>query len=308
MSKSKLISFVGSGPGDFELITVKGLRRLKQADVVIYDRLVNPLLLFHCKKTCEFIYVGKTPYQPTIKQSEINQRLISSSKAKIVRLKGGDPEIFGRLTEELTAVKAANLNYEIIPGITAASGSAAYNGFSLTERGLARSVTIMTGHLKNGDTQQLPVMTQDQTLCLYMGVEALPKFIPHLLKNNFSKETKIAVIGWGTYGRQKTLVATLETVQAKLEKTEIKNPALIVIGEVVASHEEFNWFQNLPKFGEKILLVAQRPPKISELIFYTEQGADIWWQQVGEKRDRRFDAVSERYLAEQKFDTIISID
>lgn len=305
-----MISFVGAGPGDIELLTVKGKRRLQEAEVVIYDRLVNPLLLFYCPLDCAFIYVGKTPYQESMTQKKINQLLIEIGKkhSKVVRLKGGDPGIFGRLTEELEAVSTKEIPFEIVPGITAASGTAAYNGMPLTERGQARSVTFMTGHLQDDQTGTFPVLTTQQTLCVYMGVEALPGLTAHLLTNGFLKDTKIAVISWGTYGRQKKAIGTLATIAAIIAEEKIKNPALIVIGDVVSRERAFNWFEQLPKFGKHYLLVSTRSPKIDELLRFTSEGADIWWHQVGEARDQRFDSISERYLTEQAFDEILFMD
>ncbi|MGM0213660.1 uroporphyrinogen-III C-methyltransferase [Enterococcus sp. AZ109] len=305
-----MISFVGAGPGDMELLTVKGQRRLQEADAVIYDRLVNPLLLFHCQKDCQLIYVGKTPYQPTMKQEAINQLLVETHQKyhRIVRLKGGDPVIFGRLTEELAAITAAGIDFEIVPGITSASATAAYNGISLTERGTARSVTFMTGHLKNNDPQAFPVLEQEQTICLYMGMEDLAQFVAHLLQQGFDPKTKAAVISWGTYGRQQKVTSTLAELAVQVKVAGIKNPAIVLIGAAVLGQEQFSWFDQLPNFGKRQLLVATRPPNIEELVSYTSQGADIWWHQVGEERDQRFDEISERYLSEQSFCQILFMD
>ncbi|GCF95390.1 hypothetical protein NRIC_32810 [Enterococcus florum] len=305
-----MISFVGAGPGDIELLTVKGQRLLQEADAVIYDRLVNPLLLFHCQKTCQFIYVGKTPYQETMKQEAINQLLIDTHQKhfRIVRLKGGDPVIFGRLTEELETVSAAEIPFEVVPGITSASATAAYNGISLTERGKARSVIFMTGHLKDNDQQTFPVLGQKQTICLYMGMEALPKFITHLQEQGFTRNTDIAVISWGTYGRQQKVVGDFTDIEAKIKRAGIKNPAMTFIGEAVQAEASFSWFDQLPKFGEYILLVASKAPTMEELRTFTSQGADIWWHQVGEHRDTRFDEVSERFLSEHSFYQVLFMD
>ncbi|MGM0239380.1 uroporphyrinogen-III C-methyltransferase [Enterococcus sp. AZ103] len=305
-----MISFVGSGPGDLELITAKGQRRLQEADVVIYDRLVNPLLLFHCSKTCQFIYVGKMPYVASMKQTEINQLLTiyGNKNQRVVRLKGGDPAIFGRLLEELAVCKENHISFEVIPGITAASGTAVYNGMPLTERGQAQSVTFMTGRIQTSEENHFPVMGKNQTICLYMGVETLKKFIPHLINHGFLPDTKICAISWGTYGRQQKAVGTLLTIEDLIEKQKITNPAMIIVGEVVSNEVSYNWFQQLPKYGQRVLLVSTRSPEISELIAYTEKGADVWWQQVGEKRDLRFDSISERYLAEQSYHEVIFVD
>jgi uroporphyrin-III C-methyltransferase len=304
-----MISFVGAGPGDLELLTCKGQRRLAAADVVIYDRLVNPLLLFHCSPDCQLIYVGKQPYQKSITQSQINQLLITAhqNSQKIVRLKGGDPEIFGRLTEELTAVKQAGISFEIIPGITAASGAAAYNGIPLTERNTAGSVCFMTGYTKKEQVSRMRQLTSEQTMCLYMGVDSFQKTLPQLLQE-LPNTTPIAIIEWGTYGRQQKVTGTLFNITEKLTAAAIKNPAMIIIGAVVRQAEHFSWYERLPLAGSKLLLVASRAPLYSELTAYTDQGADIWWHQVGENRDVRFDEISERYLSEHSFQQIMFID
>ena len=305
-----MISFVGAGPGDIELLTLKGKKRLQEADAVIYDRLVNPLLLFYCKPDCVFLYVGKTPYQSSMQQETINQLLLDTQKnhSKIVRLKGGTPEIFGRLTEELEVVSGNNIAFEIIPGVSSAGGSVAYNGIPLTERGQARAVTFMTAHLKMNEEVLLPEHSAEQTLCIYMGIEALPKLILQLVNQGFSANTKIAVISWGTYGRQKKVCGTFSTIEGLIAKERVKNPAMILIGEVVSNERRFNWFEQLPAFGKRYLLVSTRSPTIDELIHYTSAGADIWWHQVGEMRDKRFDPISGRYLSEQQFEEVKFID
>ncbi|MGM0125795.1 uroporphyrinogen-III C-methyltransferase [Enterococcus sp. AZ194] len=301
-----MISFVGAGPGDIELLTVKGQRLLETADVVIYDRLVNPLLLFHCQKTCDFVYVGKTPYQPSMKQAEINQLLIDLPKTyqRVVRLKGGDPEIFGRLTEELEVVHNQGYPFEIVPGITAASGSAAYNGLSLTKRGIARGVTFLTGYVKENQVNQLIELPKEQTLCLYMGIEALKTVLPQM-KKQVVENTKIAIIEWGTFGRQKSIFGTLETIEKKLQATNIQNPAMILIGEAVDEEEAYPWFETLERAGQSILMVSTKRPMMADLVEYTSQGADVWWHQVGQNRDKRFIEIDERVRSEHKFSCVL---
>lgn len=300
-----MISFVGAGPGDIELLTVKGQRLLEQADAVIYDRLVNPLLLFHCKATCDFYYVGKTPYQHSTKQAEINMLLKEKPKKyqRIVRLKGGDPEIFGRLSEELEIVTNEGYLFEIVPGITAASGSAAYSGLSLTKRGIARGVTFLTGHLKENQVNQVINFPKEQTLCLYMGTETLKTLVPQLEK--CQKNVHLAIIEWGTLGRQKSIFGTVDVILSKLQTNQIQNPAMILIGEAVAEKAAYPWFDKLEKASQQFLLISTERPTISELIEYTSQGADIWWHQVGETRDKRFDEVSKRMMQEINFPTLI---
>ncbi|EOL41702.1 uroporphyrinogen-III C-methyltransferase [Enterococcus phoeniculicola] len=301
-----MISFVGAGPGDIELVTVKGQRLLENADAVIYDRLANPLLLHYCKKTCDFFYVGKTPYQPSMKQAEINQLLVEIPKKyqRVVRLKGGDPEIFGRLTEELEVVRNEGYLFEIVPGITAASGSAAYSGFSLTKRGIARGVTFLTGYVKENHINQTITLPKEQTLCLYMGIEALKNLLPKL-KNIKTEEISIAVIEWGTLGRQRSVFGTTKTIEKQLQDQNIQNPAMILIGEAVNEKDAFPWFENLEKANERILIVSTESPTMEELVNYTSKGADIWWHQVGDTRDVRFDEISQRIRKEVVFSAIL---
>ena len=305
-----MIHFVGAGPGDPELMTAKGVRLLQHADAVIYDRLVNPLLLFHCKQDCRFIYVGKTPDRPSIKQAEINAKLIetAASHDSVVRLKGGDPVIFGRLTEELQACQEAGLHYDITPGITAASGTASYSGISLTQRGVATSVTFTTGRLIDNEKNTFQQLLNGQTVCLYMGVEALGRFVEAALAQGMKAEMPILITQWGTYGRQSKLQGTLGDIRQKVSDTKIENPALIILGEVVHAGERFDWFSELPEKGESKLYVSTQKPVMDALLEQTQRGADVWWLQVGAGRDRRFDDVNKHYLAEQHFGTIIFDD
>jgi len=305
-----MIHFVGAGPGDPELLTAKGVRLLQQADAVIYDRLVNPLLLFHCKEDCLFIYVGKTPDHPSIKQAEINAKLIETagSHDKVVRLKGGDPAIFGRLTEELEACQGAGIRFDITPGITAASGTASYSGISLTQRGVATAVTFTTGRLIANEKNTFQQLLNGQTVCLYMGVEALDRFVEAALKQGLKAETPILIAQWGTYGRQTKIQGTLVDIRQKISKTKIENPAMIILGEVILAGERFDWFSDLPEKGRAKLFVSTHRPDMDALIQETGSGADVWWMQVGEGRDRRFDAVNSHYLAEQHFDILIFED
>lgn len=305
-----MIHFVGAGPGDPELMTAKGVRLLQHADAVIYDRLVNPLLLFHCKEDCLFIYVGKTPDRKSIKQTEINAKLIetAASHDSVVRLKGGDPAIFGRMTEELEACQEVGIRFDITPGITAASGTASYSGISLTQRGIATSVTFTTGRMIDNEKNTFQQLLNGQTVCLYMGVEALDRFVEAALAQGMRADMPMLITQWGTYGRQSKIQGTLTDIRQKISETKIENPAMIILGEVVHAGERFDWFSDLPEKGDSKLYVSTRKPVMEALLEQTQKGADVWWMQVGEGRDRRFDAVNRHYLAEQHFDSIIFED
>lgn len=305
-----MIHFVGAGPGDPELISGKGIRLLQEAEVVIYDRLVNPLLLYHCSQACRFVYVGKIPDELSIKQSEINQILAEygTKFQHVVRLKGGDPAIFGRLVEELETCQNAEIPYTIVPGITAASGTAAYQGIPLTARKEAQSVLFTTGRLAENVINDFKNFGGSQTLCLYMGMEALPKFLETMQANQVADETPILVVQWGTYGRQKSVEGTFKTILPKLKAAALKNPAMIIIGEVVKYREKFHWFDTLSQAGETILFLSDQPPILADLYKYTATGADVWWYQVGPQRDQRFDEVHQIYLAERTFEKVRVLD
>lgn len=305
-----MISFVGAGPGDFELITAKGIRRLRNADVVIYDRLASPLLLFYCKPSCRFVYVGKTPYQKTITQQKINQLLLQTqaTSANVVRLKGGDPVIFGRLSEELKAVQQAGLQFEVVPGVTAASGIAAYAGVSLTERMVSSEVLFASGKKKNNKTADYSNFRPEQTICLYMGIDALPELVEALKKQGFLPNTPVRITSWGTIGFQESVTGCLASILPLVREQKIKNPAMIMVGWAVAEQKERDWFSTQPDFGEHLLIVACRRPTIAELIEYTENGAAVWWRQVGPLRDQRFDEVGAIYEAEHHFSNILFAD
>ena len=268
------------------------------------------MLLFHCKEDCLFIYVGKTPDRKSIKQTEINAKLIetAASHDSVVRLKGGNPAIFGRMTEELEACQAAGVNFDITPGITAASGTASYSGISLTQRGIATSVTFTTGRLIDNEKNTFQQLLNGQTVCLYMGVEALDRFVEAALEQGLKAEMPILITQWGTYGRQSKIQGTLADIRQKISETKIENPAMIILGEVVHAGERFDWFSDLPEKGDSKLYVSTRKPVMAALLEQTQKGADVWWMQVGEGRDRRFDAVNSHYFGGTHSDTIIFDD
>lgn len=300
------IYFVGAGPGDPELITYKGIRLLQIADIVIYDRLVNPLLLLHCTKTCELQYVGKIPHGQATLQPQINQSLVAAAARGevIVRLKGGDPLIFGRLKEEITAVTAANISYQIVPGVTAASGAAAYSGFPLTERKVATAVTFATGHgSHNQAIVNCPVGLQ-QTLCYYMGIEHLPVLMADLLEK-LAEDQPVAVIQWGTHGCQQVIEGRVSTIARLVATASITNPAVVIVGKVAANRQHVSWFEAMPYRFCNFLIVSTQPPDLERLLSITRKAGNPWWIQVGPRRDQRFDSITDRFLAEYEIDDII---
>ncbi|MGG3564826.1 uroporphyrinogen-III C-methyltransferase [Neobacillus rhizosphaerae] len=241
------VYLVGAGPGDPELITVKGLRYLQQADVILYDRLVNPELLKHAKKGAKLVYCGKLPHHHTMKQETINHFLIKYAKKglQVVRLKGGDPFVFGRGGEEAEECLRNEVPFEVVPGITAGIAASAYAGIPVTHRYLSRSFAFITGH-QAGDLaaehQWSHLAKGVDTLCVYMGVSHLSTIINELIQHGKSPQTPIALIQWGTLSDQRTVVGTLETIEERVKVAGVSNPSMIVIGEVVRLHKDLNWF------------------------------------------------------------------
>lgn len=242
------VYLVGAGPGDPGLMTVKGLHCLKQADVILYDRLVNPEILEEAKLDAQLIYCGKLPHYHTMKQETINHFLVKYAKRglQVVRLKGGDPFVFGRGGEEAEACVNNEVPFEIIPGITAGIAAPAYAGIPVTHRTLSKSFAFITGH-QAGDMaaehQWSHLIKAVDTICVYMGVSQLPGIIRNLMENGQSPDTPIALVHWGTYsGEQRTITGTLETIINDIKQAEISNPSMIVIGKVVRLHHTLNWF------------------------------------------------------------------
>ncbi|GHH96923.1 uroporphyrinogen-III C-methyltransferase [Neobacillus kokaensis] len=243
------VYLVGAGPGDPDLITVKGLRCIKQADVILYDRLVNPELLKHAKEGAQLVYCGKLPHYHTMKQETINRFLVKYAKKgyEVVRLKGGDPFVFGRGGEEAEECAKNDVPFEIVPGITAGIAASAYAGIPVTHRTLSKSFAFITGHQAGDEAaehQWSKLATGVDTICVYMGVSQLPTIINQLIRHGKPSQTPIALIHWGTLSDQRTVVGTLDTIEDLVRQKQISNPSMIVIGEVVRLHEKLNWFQD----------------------------------------------------------------
>ncbi|MDM1250278.1 uroporphyrinogen-III C-methyltransferase [Acinetobacter johnsonii] len=239
------VYLVGAGPGDPELLTLKALRLMQQADVVIYDRLVSPAIMELCRRDATKIYVGKARSNHAVPQEGINALLVEyASKGKrVCRLKGGDPFIFGRGGEEIQELFAAGVPFQVVPGITAASGCSAYAGIPLTHRDYAQSVRFLTGHLKEG-SPELPwdeLVYQNQTLVLYMGLVGLEKICEKLIEHGQRPDMPVALISKGTTLEQKVLVGTLADIASKVEENHIQAPTLTIIGDVVSLREQLQW-------------------------------------------------------------------
>ncbi|WP_407303910.1 siroheme synthase CysG [Acinetobacter sp.] len=239
------VYLVGAGPGDPELLTLKALRLMQQADVVIYDRLVSPPILDLCRRDAEKIYVGKARSNHSVPQDGINALLVeyAAQGKRVCRLKGGDPFIFGRGGEEIQELFAAGVAFQVVPGITAASGCSAYAGIPLTHRDYAQSVRFLTGHLKEG-SPELPwseLVYENQTLVLYMGLVGLEKICAQLIAHGQRPNMPVALISKGTTPDQKVVVGTLADIASKVTEHQIQAPTLTIIGEVVSLREQLQW-------------------------------------------------------------------
>jgi len=240
--KSKLnageVALVGSGPGDAELLTIRAMRFIQQAEIAVYDRLVSDEILALLPEDCERFYVGKEQAKHCVPQDKINQSLVDLAKQnkKVLRLKGGDPFIFGRGGEEAEFLLENGVSCHICPGITAASGCTTYAGIPLTHRGVAQGCTFITGHIQNNDQLNLPwesLTSPTQTVVFYMGINTLPKITEQLMKHGRDASTPAALIRKGTQPEQQTFRGTVGNLAELVKKHNITPPTLIVIGEVV---------------------------------------------------------------------------
>ncbi len=235
---------VGAGPGSADLITLRGRQLLSQAEVVLYDRLIGADVLDFARRDARKISVGKQPGQPSITQEQINRLLVQlvRSGKRVCRLKGGDPMIFGRGGEELEALAAAGLPFQVVPGVSAFAGCAAYAGIPLTLRGVARSVVLTTGHTEDSGQYDLAPLRSDQTLALYMGVAQYGEIATQLIDNGSDPETPVAVVEHGTMQTQRVISTVLGKLAEAAATLEIKAPALLLVGETTRFAERYAWF------------------------------------------------------------------
>ncbi|MFZ4454484.1 uroporphyrinogen-III C-methyltransferase [Salibacterium aidingense] len=242
------VYIVGAGPGSPELITLRGAECLRRADVVMYDRLAHPALLLQASEHAKLIYCGKKPCAHTLRQEDIQHEMIVQAKhgKKVVRLKGGDPSIFGRMAEEMEELSARRIPYEIVPGITAGSAAASYAGVSLTHRHHAHGYRVLTGHGQGAsletvsDWENLAATTD--TIIWYMGMKRLPIIANQLIKHGKPPETNVLVVEWASHRQQRTADGTLDTIVSLIDEKKMNNPSIIIIGEVTKQHEELQWF------------------------------------------------------------------
>ena len=258
------VYLVGAGPGDPKLITLKGIECLQRADVVIYDLLINVKLLEHCPAHTEKIYGGKMIGEQEQRQAEIDDLMVRYAKAgkTVVRLKGGDPFIFGRGGEEALTLVEAGIDFEVVPGITSAVAAPAYAGIPLTHRNYSSSVAFVTGHsaaLKaDSAIRWEQLATGVDTLVILMGVGHLREIAARLIQHGRSPDTPISLIHWGTTPQQKTVTGTLVDIAQKAEEVNFRNPAAIVVGDVNILREQLRWFDQKPLFGRRIIVTRAR--------------------------------------------------
>lgn len=251
-SQTGIVYLVGAGPGDPDLLTIRAAKLLEQADVVVYDNLVSEGVVNFTRKGAERIFVGKEKSRHTMPQEEINRLLVKLAKEgkKVVRLKGGDPFIFGRGGEELEVLVEHSIAFEVVPGITAANGVSCYSGIPLTHRDYAQSCLFATGHLKDGslDLDWQSLTRKNQTVVIYMGLGALAEIARQLIHHGMPASMPAAVIEKGTTSNQKVFTGTLETLPDLVRTLGLKSPCLIIVGQVVTLHKRLQWYA-----GDRIL-------------------------------------------------------
>jgi uroporphyrinogen III methyltransferase / synthase len=260
-----VIYLVGSGPGDPGLFTLKGVRCMQEADAVVYDRLAPEALLGLAKPGADLIFVGKRPGNPSMSQERINTLLVELANAgkTVVRLKGGDPYVFGRGGEEALELVAAGIPFEVVPGVTSGLAAAAYAGIPVTHRGISTSVAFVTGHedpAKDGfDVDWSEVARGADTLVLYMGVGRLAEISQELISAGRSPDTPAACVRWGTLPEQRTVIGTLRDIAEKVSGAGLKPPAITVVGEVVSLREAgLDWYERRPLFGRRVVVTRAR--------------------------------------------------
>lgn len=262
MANKGKVYIMGAGPGDLELLTLKGKRAIEEADCIVYDRLINPRILDFAKKDAEMIYLGKGNTEGGVIQDEINRTIVTKAlEGKIVaRVKGGDPFVFGRGGEEIQSLFDNGISFEVIPGITSSISVPAYAGIPVTHRGVARSFHVFTGHtMEDGTWHNFEAIAKlEGTLVFLMGIKTLPIIVSDLVKNGKDPKTPVAIIEKGATADQRVTVGTLENIIEKAKERKIVPPAITIIGEVVNLRETFKWFEDKNLFGKKILVTRDK--------------------------------------------------
>ena len=281
MSKIGTVYLVGAGPGDPGLLTRRGGELLARADTIVYDALCNPDLLRLAPDTAEIIYGGKRANQHALTQDQLNELLVKHAKLgkTVIRLKGGDPFLFGRGGEEAERLAKAKIQFEIVPGVTSISAVPAYAGIPTTHRDHCSSITVLTGHEQPGKPNTAinwaHVASEPGTKIILMGIERLRDITEQLLKNKLAANTPAALIRWGTTGRQQTLTGTLGDIADTAEKEKFEAPAIIIVGGVVGLREKLRWFDQKPLFGQRVVVTRTRAQASALTAQLTELGADV---------------------------------
>lgn len=274
------VFLVGAGPGDPGLITVKGLRCLQQADVVVYDRLMDPALLESASPQAELVFVGKERGRQALSQDEINDLLLKKASAgnTVVRLKGGDPFVFGRGGEEAQVLARNGMPFEVVPGITSAIAAAAYAGIPVTQRRMATCFTVVSGSEDPSKPESsIPwdvLARTGGTLVVLMGWAALQSILETLQREGMAPDTPVALVQWGTWKKQQTVDGTLDDVVARAKEAGLAPPVVAIIGPVVGLRTELRWFDRQPLFGKKVLITRSRTQSSRLRTLLDEQGAE----------------------------------
>jgi uroporphyrinogen III methyltransferase/synthase len=274
-----IVYLVGAGPGDPELLTLKGQRILAGADVVIHDRLANPRLLRHARADAEIIDAGKRGARRSVRQDEINALMIARAGEgrRVCRLKGGDPFLFGRGGEEAEALRAVGIRFEVVPGVSSALAVPAYAGIPVTHRGTASTLAILTGHAAEGGVASPswgPLAGAAETVVVLMAAENLSEVVARFLSHGRQAETPAAVIEWGSYPAQRTVTGTLATIAKRVEQEGLGPPAVLVVGEAVRLRERLRWFDDRPLFGQRVLVTRTREQAGALSAAITELGGE----------------------------------
>lgn len=281
MPETGKVYLIGAGPGDPGLVTVRAKTLIETADVIVYDYLANASLLDWSREDAEHIYVGKSAGRHSIPQDEIEEILVERAHKglQVVRLKGGDPFIFGRGGEEVEELETDRIPYEIVPGVTAALAAASYAGIPLSHRDYSSAITFLTGH-ENPEKHTLSIHFADYaqqkgTLCIYMGIGQLPRIVSELKEGGMPEETPVAIIEWATLNRQRSLYGKLDTIVEQLEHSGLGAPAIVIIGEVVAQRSKSDWFEGRPLFGKRIVVTRAREQAGQLSALLASQGAEV---------------------------------
>ena len=281
MEQAGTVYLVGAGPGDPGLLTRRAADLLARADLVVYDALVNPVLLALAPDTAEILYAGKRAAQHAIPQEELNDLLVENARAgkTVIRLKGGDPFLFGRGGEEAERLACANIPFEIVPGITSISAVPAYAGIPVTHRDHCSSLTVLTGHEQPGKPETSidwqHVASEPGTRIILMGIERLPEIARQLLDHKLPGDTPAALIRWGTTGQQQTLSGTLATITNLARENDFQAPAIILLGSVIQLRQNLNWFESKPLFGRRVVVTRTRAQASRLSARLAELGADV---------------------------------